>query len=502
MAGKFYSIGLGHKNIMREPWLTLSAGSQLGAEFGPELIKNGMPSETWRSSDYYGVNCAIYGTVDAQDDDYLPTLPNNRLLVINALGVANVNLTPGHGRWRFWANSSTNISATTDRYEEVLPVTIVGSSNASGVVGDINNGYDATTDEVCITPTDYTQDYWVRVRFDAPDNDPQLGLSETSRLQTFWVKVFTGNATPARGDVGVTQHPPRVRGQLWEDGVLKTTLETKVITRGGDGQWVCFQWDADNVSDYTKVELRLDCYRHGIIGDDAEIQVLIDEVIWLCEVDTGSPVAHADICTHWNVYYNVADVLRGITSFYGVRRNVGTVLDSTTHVRVGSPGAEPNTELYSMGFGLEFRDDGCPDFAVWGAQAVDPDGFVEVGEVFLGRNWTPEHDSIPGDLRGSESLSKIQETGGGQKFGGSSITKGKMRLILPALTDTEAMIVDDTLRRYGGMRSFFAGQSDEVVSTNQHLTTGPWVVRQMPSVSYTYNEDYPRSMDIDLEEWR
>lgn len=197
---------------------------------------------------------------------------------VRQVGLGNHTIRPG-GQIRIITVDSGNLPNV--RSQTLPPTAIEATVNSSGVVGDIDE-HPSAHDGVDRGPSDEDLLWSIRVSFGTPSSVPAIG----GNYQCFALWCSAVNLA------GATDYPV-VSASLYESGVLRASLGSKLITVL-TGQVLIFPWNASDLqtSDGSGVELYLD-FQPGALSSGR-----LDSISW--EVLHQTDVDAADTDTGWH----------------------------------------------------------------------------------------------------------------------------------------------------------------------------------------------------------
>lgn len=477
-------IGMPYKNLGRVSFAQWVAESEASTSFAASLLGNGEPAETWRSTSVLGSKTIIGLHFDDTGGGLF-----SRSLDIGGVAISNHNLTPNYGQYRIFVLDFIGASEATDPFQgmilSVYPDTLAGTVNTSGVVGDIDETGDpdgVAPNTGMLYPTSFASDYEGRIQFATPVyNGTTIETTNTDKRQEFWFFVRTGSAT-TNSDFAYTE-APTITVELYEDGVSVRNLGTKIITKGGSGQWVCFTWNGSEVVDLSKVEAYFYCDHRTV--DAVNVNVKIDTVRWRSE--DANWTAFYDYDSGWLTFEDVLSQ-SDLIAQSGMQRTLFRALELGT--------------ITKPGIFVAFRDDQVPsDFSFSSSEWVDPVGYVEAGSMDVGKLWQATINFTSGDLLSGKYLTEVRETQGGQEYGTSLRTRRMLRIPHEFLTSSEGSLLIDRSYRVGPLYSFFVHAYPLIDGAEGQILALPCTCPEPPSYAvHLRAADYPRAVGLQLKE--
>jgi hypothetical protein len=234
-------------------------------------------------------------------------------------------------------------------------------------------------DYITVAVASFDEDWFIRVSFGTPAAAPAVGTAEEPQAyQCFVLWAKRGAITTPDADIATAF--AKCTATLYEGGVSRAVLGTKLLVATDDGQALIFPWDASvlQTADGSAVELRLDF----LPGTDATFGVLYS-LAW--EVMHQADVAAADFNTGWQTVMGAeAEAAWG-----------GTALQSVDlPPEIWREFIVP-ASLEKVRF--EFRADGLGFFTSFiSTPPRTPSGVVDVGMVMLGPLFEVPYNFAPG----------------------------------------------------------------------------------------------------------
>lgn len=473
----------GLPDLLALPNAVITADSEASASMAADNLTTEQPSEFWRSQGYNPTNqTRLYGYISGQQG-------GKSDMSVGGIGLINHNLTPYSGMIRFLLFSTAQ-GPTTSMFEVVLPNAVTASTNLSGVVGDVDDGF--APDGVFIGPSNPALDWMATFSFAAPTSSPEVGAYK----QSFWVYASSqvGTQTPAQGMTMIVK--------LYSGTTFVRSLGKKMIY-STTADWTHYDWDMQEVIDAggnangSGVRIRIEC-AHGNTAVSELIK--ISSVAWHCDrgLITGASGYEAD-----SGWLQVGQFIPHPNGSSGL----GTgALRIPNEILSGECIAYSFDQVYSAieAIYVLFREDHSPsvyDYDVSVLTASSP-GFIKAGKLLACPEvFVPGINLAYGQVDGYLDLSVKLTTDGGQTFGSRRRTKRTATLSMSQLTQAEqAWVKDRWVRRRGAMMPVLVQILPGDALEDSSMTF--YAEMRLGEVAGTINqgEGYGRQLILTLEE--
>lgn len=374
-------------------------------------------------------------------------------------GIPNVNLSK-FGHYRFVADPGAFLlgyDLHNAWIKRLAPDSRLAATNLSaGGVGTSESP--RSPDGVWSAPTTPYTEWSARWSFPTPSGSLSQGVYKQAFV--LWVRRSSSTVVPPQ--------LPVVNVQLYEGGVFKADLGTKVVY-SGSGQTLIFRWDASLLSALSGANVEIFVRASG--ESAYRVGVDIGAIGWDYELASGQP-------THDSGWL--------ISPFDAASSSKGPEATKNLHFLPTSPWS-------ICGFFCLLSDDQADNSYSYSStrsvpfyQVRPPDGFAQAGvavaaEVVL----TPALVNFAkGSLVNVRDTSIVSYTLGGQEFGSRRRPRRAMPVNLPLLTKAEGYAIFDRLDWLGGKKSpklvvkYPDGDSDEKRHTSLWCT-----LEDMPGLS-------------------
>lgn len=191
----------------------------------------------------------------------------------SGFALVNVNLTR-FGKYRVVGRTTNNGSNLPQ--SQLSPTAIASSTNITGAVTDVDE-LTWAADAAWITPTNKTLPWDARFSFGTPANTPRTGANYQAFV--LWV----------RRQGGSTVQLPLIKVELWENGVLKADLGTRVIT-DTTGQALVFHWNAASLATASGADVEV---KVRVPFNDTVSYAELGALQWYSEYSSGAAVGFA-----------------------------------------------------------------------------------------------------------------------------------------------------------------------------------------------------------------
>lgn len=443
------------ENLLALSQAHILADSEVSASMAADNVLTEEPSEFWRTTGN-GPNktSALYGIGDG-------------FLAVKAGGLALI----GHNFYRGTQARVVLINGGIDtNFLDRVPTAIEASTNRTGAVTTIDEGHNPGGD--FMTPTTGS-DWDVRLSFQDPASNPIAGASR----QAFWAYIKLETAPPV-GQVATT-----VKCELYESGVLKADLGTKVLNSAAVVGY-CWSWNASLLSTASGADV--ECKLTFVGTGSATYAPKLDSLVW--KYEDSDDVTGATYDTGWVTYTPFTG--SGITFLPEVAGS-------------GSAWFIPFGANYTFQRAyVMLRVDHAP--ADWDPVEESPPaqpGYVQIGCAILGETWSPASDRDFGQLVSTKDYSSKSRTYGGQRFGARRFVQRILSLPMNWLTPAEAhTLFDRILWRHGILKpilvSILPGDSTE----ETHTTFLASLRNPENGMAATTTRVKSRAMTIEFEE--
>lgn len=406
---------------------------------------------------------------------------------IDAFAACCHNLRPTTGRWRVRVFDGVTSGS--------LPVPISPNSaiggwgNVTGTYTDVDEDPRGALDGNKLTPTDTGLSMTgIHMGFPSPPADLASG-SIDNPLQAFVIDCHLINVVgPDVTLDAADQDAPYMHVELYESGVLKRSLERKVV-HSATGQTLIFPWDGSELAAISgaNVEIVIGTFSGG------NNRIEIDRVAWWPEnVDyavAGGTEPDLVLDSGW---LPAVDDPQAGTAFAAFRPTRRAVPETTLH-RFTELTDTPQG-IVSVQFLL--MDDHALPLPINGFEGwipITPDGYLQVATGFAGRAFKAEVDRELGPLVGVRDLSVKTMTDGGSGAGSQLPRLRKLYMPWDWLTSAEGAAVFDRVCLDGSILTSHVVTILPDSATERRMTTLyctpdlPEVDLTAPRNSLTYN---------------
>lgn len=443
------------ENLMALSQAVAIAGSEASSSMAATNLLSEAPSKFWRSTSSAPSHTYFYGYV------------KNFTFPVSALALVGHNLSRGD-QYRIFINNSSSPISPIAGYTQYLPTSTVAgvTTNTASGFADVDNG-ETTPGATFATPTTPASVWSLCVGFNTPSTAPEIGTD----LQAFWVYVKCQSDLPAVG--------PSVTVSLYESGVLKQTIGTKIL-RSTTGQWMCFPWNASLLATASgaNVECRVSCT--PVSGAQ---YVSVGSIVWAC--DDASRTADSG----WLTY----------TPFVGT----GDVTYKPEVEGRGNVLLHQFSTTYNPRFvHVMLRQSSAPS-DIDRSLEIPPTvpGYVQIGVLVVGELWQPAINMSYGKLAGVVDSSPRRRTYGGGMFGSRRPTRRAVSLALGHATTVEAhTVLDRVLWRHGLMKPFVVSTTPDDATQSKATTLFGHIRNAENWLNIQPDEGYENNFSLEFEE--
>lgn len=396
------------ENLMALADAFASAGSEASASMADDNLLTEEPSEFWRSSSNLQSKAWF-----AAGNTFL-SRPG-----VSAFALASHNLMRGD-QYRFMCTTGS-IGALGQGYSYWNPNGTVAAlcSNIADTANShllVDNG-ETSPGATWLTGT--SANWSIGLDFYTPsDGNPVAGTDK----QAIWVYAKGSQVNP----------PGSIRVEIYEGTTLKETSRTYYVG-SLTGQWLCFPWDAKNLSDATGAGIRAKL----VVTGPATISV---GSVTLA-VDFTTSVLYDSGWLTYNPYVAGSGINllpHSLTQGNSILHLPGQLISPKyTYVQIRANNSPPALDNV-----IELLP--------------TPSGFAQVGCMVMGEKWSPATDRGHGPYLGVTDLSSKGITDGGQVFGSRRPTLRTLSWPLTVLSKIEGdVVIGRIVRRHGVLKKFF-----------------------------------------------
>lgn len=384
------------------------------------------PSKFWRSSSNWPTKC---GTTFSHY--------GYSAFGVNSIAIFGHNLARGdqYRIWLYETDGSGDVRPTGATIDNPTGTVAGLTTNTTSTYADVDNG-ETLTPSTSAVPTDGTLPWSIGLSFPTP-----AGIINGTDLQAFWVSASTVLPWPAS--------LPTITVDLYEGGVFRQSLGTRRVRDAGNGQVMCFPFDAANlsVSSGANIECKISC-----VPRTGGQYVAINSVV----LATDRDARQGD--SGWLTYNPF--VGSGVTYRPEWDKSNGAI-------RYKFPLTYNPFIVY-----VNFRSSRSPtDFVP--EEEIHPltHNYVQVGTVVIGEQWSPTHNIGYGKLVGGIDSSPRSRTYGGQLFGSRRPVRRVIGMRLGHLTPAEAhTLFDRVIWRHGTMKPIAISLLPDDATQSKHTT--------------------------------